>query len=31
MENTGLQYGVDVYVMLPVSTLNQYYNMEYNN
>ena len=31
MENTGLQFGVDVYVMLPVSTLNQYYSMEYNN
>ena len=26
MENTALQNGVDIYVMLPVSTLNRYAN-----
>ena len=31
MENTGLQDGVDIGVMLPEYTINQYTNMEYNN
>ena len=31
MEDTGLQDGVDIDVMIPASTLHQYANMEYNN
>ena len=31
MENNELQYGVDMYVVLPVSTHNKYANMEYNS
>ena len=31
MEYTRLQDGVDIYCMLPASTLHQYANMEYNN
>ena len=31
MENHGLQDGVGIDFMLPISTLNQYVNMEYNN
>ena len=31
MEDTGLQDGVDIYVMLPASTLHKYYNMKLNN
>ena len=30
-ENNGLPDGVDIDYMLPASTLNQYFNMEYNN
>ena len=30
-ENNGLSDGVDIDYMLPASTLNQYFNMEYNN
>ena len=29
--DNGLQDGVDIYYMLPVSTPNQYVDMEYNN
>ena len=31
IENSGLQYGFEIDVMLPASTLHQYDNMEYNN
>ena len=31
IENTGLQNGVDIDVMLAASKLRQYVNMEYNN
>ena len=31
MENTRLQGGIDIDVMLPASTLHQYSNMYYNN
>ena len=30
MENNGFQDVVCIYVMLPVSTLNKYSNIEYN-
>ena len=31
MKYNGLQDGVEIDVMLPVSTLNKYANMKYNN
>ena len=31
IENTGLRDGVDIYAVIPLSTLNLYANMEYNN
>ena len=31
MEDTGLQNGVDIDVIIPASTLHQYPNMQYNN
>ena len=31
VENNGLQDGVGIDVKLPVSTMNQFDNMEYNN
>ena len=31
MWNTGLQYGVDIDVMLRASTIHKYDNMEYSN
>ena len=31
MENTGMQYGVDIQFMLPAYTLHKYANIEFNN